>query len=191
MSELFYPELRSFDIRDEIDDLLFGGWETPAQGATVIIRRILDQRCICFDQPPDPGSADPNCRYCLGVGFYWTEDLETAILEKNFGSVLNPSTVIAQDNAITPIGVTDDSRALAFMRYSAFPNWERYTIPENPTYDRLYELKVDDDGQLIHTPETADGLIRVADWQIRSFVPHRGDYSRVEYFELGLQKEIL
>ena len=107
------------------------------------------------------------------------------------GQVTNPSTVISQENAVTPIGITDDSRAVAVMRYSAFPNWERYIKPEHPTYDKLYELKVDEDGELVHVPYTSDGYIRAAKWQIRSLAPHRGDYSRVEFFELGLQKEIL
>lgn len=191
MSNLYYPELRTFDLRDELDGLLFGGWENAPIGAPVIVRRILDQRCTCYDQPPDPGSANPNCKYCQGEGYLWKEDLETAYIGRNVGSVLNPTSVISQDNSVTPIGITDDSRALAWMRYSAFPNWERYIKPEHPTYDKLYELKVDDNGEIVHTPSTADGYLRVAKWEIRSFNPHRGDYSRVEFFELGLQKEIL
>ena len=188
---LWYPENRSFDIREEIDNLLFGGWQNAAIGAPVIIRRILDQHCVCWDSKPDPGSPIADCKYCDGEGYLWTEDLETAYIARNYGSVLNPSEVISRENTITPIGITDDSRAVAYMRYTAFPNWERYTIPSNPIYDKLYELKVDDNGQLVHTSDTKDGYIRAGKWQIRSVAPHRGDYSRIEFFEIGLQREIL
>src|SRR5208283_4576608 len=126
MTNLLYPESRPFDIRDEIDNLLFGGWENAAIGAKVIIRRVVDQKCVCYDNPPNPGSANPNCVYCQGEGYLWMEDLETAYIGRNIGSVINPSSVISQENAVTPIGITDDSRAVAIMRYSAFPNWERY-----------------------------------------------------------------
>ena len=181
MSNLFYPESRQFDLREEMDNLLFGSFENAPLGAPVIVRRILDQTCACWNG--QTGSADPNCKYCQGEGYLWTEDLETAYIVRNFGGVMNPSSVITRENVVTQIGVTMENRALAYMTYRAFPNWERYIKPEHPTYDKLYELKVDEDGNLQYP------LIRAAKWQIREVSPHRGDYGRVEYVELGLNKE--
>jgi hypothetical protein len=178
---LYYPESRQFDVREEMDNLLFGSHENAPIGVPVIVRRIQDKVCACWDG--QTGSPDPNCKYCEGEGFLWTEDLETAYIVRNFGSVQNPSAVISQENMVTQVGVTEVSRALAFMTYRAFPNWERYVKPEHPRYDSLYELKVDEDGNIQHP------LIRAAKWQIRDVAPHRGDYGRVEYFECGLQKE--
>jgi hypothetical protein len=55
--------------------------------------------------------------------------------------------------------------------------------PLDPSYDKLYELKVDDDGTLVQP------VMRTAKWKMRSVTPHRGDNGRIELFEIGLEKE--
>ena len=181
MSHQYYPEMQQFDVRDELDKLLLGCYENAPIAQSVLIRRIQDTRCPCWDA----GSGSPNshCAFCQGEGYKWTEDIQLTYMARNFGGVMNPSTVISRQNEVTDYGLTDESRALAYLRYTAFPHYERYLRPDNPTFDKLYELKVEDNGQVSYP------WVRAAKWQIRSVTAHHGDWGRVEFFECGLQKE--
>jgi hypothetical protein len=177
----FYPRAETFNLRDEFHQLLFGNFEDPGIGRPVLVRRIRDQKCVCFKS--STGSPNPGCRYCDGEGYLWDETLETAYVGKNVGSVLGAATGVAEQNSLATWGESDDTRSLAYFEASVFPNYERYLIPQHPTCDRLFELKVDHRGELI-TP-----AIRVAKWKIKSLTPHQGDFGRVEFFEAGLEGE--
>jgi len=130
MSHQFYPEMQQFDVRDELDKLLLGCYENAPIAQSVLIRRIQDTHCPCWDA----GSGSPNshCAFCQGEGYKWTEDLQLAYMARNFGGVLNPSTVISRQNEVTDYGLTDENRALAYLRYTAFPHYERYLRPTTP-----------------------------------------------------------
>ncbi len=180
----YYPRTRTFDLRREMHDFLFGNYEEAGKGRPLLLRRIKDQKCVCWD-PVTSSSNNPACRYCTGEGFLWTETLETGYVARNFGSVLNPAAVISSQDKLNMAGYGDENRALAFFEFSVFPNYERYTIPTHPTNDSLYELRVDPDGTMTRP------VVRVAKWQIRSVTPHQGDNGRVEYFECGLDSESL
>lgn len=106
-------------------------------------------------------------------------------IARNFGSVLSGSTPIPQQNDLSQIGWVDSNRAIAYCEYDVFPDYERYSNSEHPSTDKLYELKVTDTGELC-IPE-----IRTRKWKIRSVTPHHGDWGRIEYFELGLEAEVL
>lgn len=181
MAYQYWPANQAFSVREEFQKLLFGDEDNPPIGRPVLLRRIHDQKCACWNEHSK--SPNPKCRYCHGEGFLFTETMETAYITRNFGGVLNPSTVIMQQSVLQPYGYSDENRALAFVEYSVIPDYERYTRPNHPKYDALFELKVDDLGRLV-TP-----LVRLAKWQVRSVTPHHGDWGRVEFFELGLQKE--
>ncbi len=99
------------------------------------------------------------------------------------GSVLGASTGVSQQDSQTAWGMSDEERALAYFEFDVFPNYERYLQPSLPSWDKLYELKVDCDGCLIQP------VIRVSKWKIKSVTPHRGDRGRVEFFEVGLEKQ--
>lgn len=173
--------MRSFDLRKEIRGILYGSPEGPGIGRPLLVRRITDRKCVCWDI--SISAANPNCKYCGGEGFLWTETLETGYISRNFGSVLNPATVISQQNALNAQGYGDENRALCFFEYSVFPNYERYSKPDHPSFDKLYELKVDDNGDLSRP------AARTSKWMIKSLIGHHGDSGRIEYFELGLSKE--
>lgn len=177
----FYPEAKTFDLRDEFRGLLYGDFIQQGIGQKVLIRRIYDQKCVCFNQ--SSGSANPSCVRCQGEGYLWTETLETGYIGKNIGSVLSGASSIPNQNQTAAWGTADENRALGYFEHSAFPNYERYMRPDHPTYDKIYELKVDDDGEMIQPP------VRTAKWKIRSLTPHRGDAGRVEFVECGLDKE--
>jgi hypothetical protein len=179
----FYPAARTMDLRDELHNVLHGDFNDVGIGRHLLIRRITDRMCVCFDA----GSGSPNagCSRCLGEGFLWTETLDFGYIGKNLGSVLSGATAIPNQNQTASWGTSDENRALAYLEYTAFPNYERYLRPDHPTYDKLFELKVDEDGELVRP------IVRVAKWKIRSLTPHQGDNGRIEFFELGLDKETL
>jgi hypothetical protein len=181
IKEMYYPRSSVFDLRQELSDLLYGDKDNPGIGQSVVIRRLFDRHCVCWDGLR--GSPDPSCRYCDGEGFTFVETLNTAYLARNFGSVLNPATVISRQESVADYGLTDENRALGFCQYDVFPNYERYLRPDHPAFDKLYELKVDSTGLLIRP------VIRTVKWKMLSVTPHRGDDGSISLFELGLQKE--
>ncbi len=175
----FYPTGGAIDLREELKAILYGDLIEPGKGRPVLIRRLTDTRCAC---QVERGSIDANCSYCGGEGWLWSETIHTAYLAKNFGTVLNASNVIKSQSALDLYGYTDENRAVGYMEYNVFPNYERYLRPNHPSYDKLYELKVDTSGQLVRP------VIRTAKWAVKSVTPQHGDFGRIEYFELGLEK---
>lgn len=179
----YYPTAQVLDLRDELHILLFGGGDNPGIAQAVLIRRLLDQHCACWDGIS--GSPTPSCVYCQGEGYLFVETLNGVYIARNFGSVLNPASVINRQEFLAQYGLTDENRALCIAEHDCFPNYERYLKPEHPSYDKLYELKVDDDGVLVQP------VVRTAKWKLRSVTPHRGDGSQITYFEVGCEKENL
>lgn len=177
----FYPDPQTFSLRDELHGLFHGTVAEPGIGRPLVVRRLRDEKCGCWNKVS--GSPIPGCRYCKGEGYVWTETMNIGYMAKNFGGVLNPSTVISNQNALAAFGVADENRALVYFEYMVFPNYERYLKPQHPSWDSLFEVKVDDDGRPLYP------LIRTAKWKIKSVTPHHGDRGAVDYFECGVEKE--
>lgn len=177
----FYPEMTTFDLRKEFSDLLLGTFEEPGIGRPVIYRKLSNTTCACFDKLN--GSPDPNCTYCQGEGYLFTETMETVYIAKNFGSVLGGATQIGQQTQLADAGYMDSNRCLIYMFWYSIKDYERYLIPSTKAPDKIYELKPQDAGGDPVLP-----LIRLDKWAIRSCTPHNGDHGRVEYIELGMEK---
>lgn len=175
-----YSPSSSIDLRDELRQLLYGDMTSQGVGRPVLLRRLTDTRCACASEA---GSADSGCPYCQGEGWLWVETLHTSYLAKNYGTVLGAASVIQRQNFLASIGYTDENRALAYLEHTVFLNYERYLRPEHPSFDKLYELKVDANGKLVRP------AVRTAKWNIRSVTPHHGDGGRIEFFEVGLEKQ--
>jgi hypothetical protein len=179
-ADVFYPEMMAFDLREEFEWMLLGNFEEPGVGRPILYRKLTDIFCLCWDGLT--GSPDPNCVYCQGEGFQFTEVQEIAYLAKNFGSVLGGATQIGQQSQLPEFGYSDSNKAIAYMRWDSIPDYERYMIPSKKAPDKLYELKVQDDGSLLRP------IIRLDKWYVRNVTPHHGAGGRVEYFELGIEK---
>jgi hypothetical protein len=74
-------------------------------------------------------------------------------------------------------GYSDPDRATAFCEYTVFPDYERYTLQTHSAFDKLYELKVDSDGQTVRP------ILRSSKWKVMNVSPIHGDNGWVEYFE--------
>lgn len=179
-----FGDISAIDLREELHALLFGRVDLIAQGRPFILRQMTDTHCVCWDNTSG-GSKTPNCRYCGGEAYYWTEQEFTMWMAQGVAPVYKPGFLANGQYPQAQLGYTDPNRATAYCEWNVFPNWERYTLPTNPSPDKLYALKVDGDGQKV-TP-----IVRVSKWKIMNVVPLHGDFGRVEFFELTLEKEIV
>ena len=175
-----YPQMTTFDLREWFEWTMLGNFEDPGIARPAVYRKLSNTPCQAFNTLE--GSPDPNCIYCQGEGYLFTEEVKMVYFSKNFGSVLGSSTQIQQQTQIAPFGVTDSNRCLAFMFWYDIPDYERYSIPTRPAPDKLFELKTIGNGQL------DPNMVRTEEWRVRSATAHHGDNGRVEFFELGLEK---
>jgi hypothetical protein len=178
--DTMYPEMTTFDLREWFEWTMLGNNEDPGIARPAVYRKITNTPCTCFDKLG--GSPDPNCVYCRGEGYLFTEEIKMIYFAKNFGSVLGSSTQISQQSQLAPYGTTDANKCLAFMFWYDIPDYERYSIPTREVPDKLFELKTLPDGSM------DPAQIRTEEWRVRSATAHHGDNGRVEYFELGCEK---
>jgi hypothetical protein len=184
MSMNFYStgDATAIDLRTELHSLIYGRVDITPQGKQVVLRRMLDQTCpTCWD-PKAGASTRPDCPYCDGEGFMWSETLENMFIAHGVAPIYKPGILGTGQYPQGDYGYTDPGKASIYAEYSVYPNYEKYTLQVNPAYDKLFELKVDAYGNTVF-PHT-----RSAVWKLLSVTPIFGDYGRVEYFELGAEK---
>ena len=76
------------------------------------------------------------------------------------------------------MGYTDTQRATGYIEVfrddgsQTYPNYERYIIQTAKNYDKLYELKVDPEDELVYG---TTGWVRTGKWKVLSLVPWHGD----------------
>lgn len=174
----------NIDLREEMHALLYGRADFIPQGRPFILRVLSDTHCVCWDNTSG-GSRTPNCRYCGGEGYLWSEGEFIMWMAQGIAPIYKPGFLANGQYPQAQIGYTDPNRATCYCEYTVFPNYERYTFPANQAPDKLYALKVNDDGSK-HVP-----IVRLSKWKILNVVPLHGDYGRVEFFELSLDKEII
>lgn len=179
-----YPDFNNIDLRDELHALLFGRMDVVAQGRPFVLRVMTDTKCVCWDTTSG-GSRTPNCRYCGGEGYYWTEQQFTMWMAQGVAPVYKPGFLANGQYPQAQLGYTDPNRGTAYCEFDVFPNYERYTLPANPAPDKLYALKTDANGNQVIP------AVRISKWKILNVTPLFGDFGRVEFFELSLEKEIV
>lgn len=173
----------NIDLREEMHAVLFGSLDLTSQGKQVLVRRLSDTPCaVCWD-PLSAGSRRPDCPYCDGEGYQFTEDIQTMFIARGAAPIYKPGILATGQPLQSMYGYTDPNKATAYCEYYVFPDYERYTLPQHHSYDRMYELKVDLEGNTIYP------VIHAAKWKMLSVTPIFGDYGRVEYLELGLEKD--
>lgn len=185
----FYSDQGGIDLREELSALLRGRVDVVPQGREVILRRITDDRCpACWDKVSG-GTTRQMCKYCQGEGFLWRETRELVYMVRGVAPIYKPGNLGTGKYPQAGYGYVDPNRGTCYIEAvtpegrSLFPDYERYTLPSHDSYDTLFELKADDEGG------TAQPLIRVAKWKVLTLVPYHGDFGRVEFFELGLEKQ--
>jgi hypothetical protein len=66
----FYPTLPNIDLRAEFERLLNGDVGVVGIGRPVILRRLTNDKCECWDS--GKGGPIAYCSYCMGKGFTFT-----------------------------------------------------------------------------------------------------------------------
>src|SRR5581483_8525537 len=74
----FYPTLPNISLRDEFERLLRGDVGVVGIGRPVILRRLTNDKCGCWDDKT--GGPLYYCSYCLGEGFTFTEERDLAYI---------------------------------------------------------------------------------------------------------------
>lgn len=179
-----YGDMTNLDLREELHAILFGRVDIIAQGRPFILRQMTDTTCVCFDSTTG-GSTTPNCRYCGGEAYYWTEKVFIMWMAQGVAPIYKPGFLANGQYPQAEMGYTDPNRGTCYCEYNVFPNYERYTWPTNPAPDKLYALKVNPDGSQVIP------LVRVNKWKILNVVPLHGDFGRIEAYEITLEKEII
>ena len=190
----FYRDISpNIDLREELHSVIHGSEEIVGQGRTVILRRMTNTTCPgCWD-PKTGGSVRPNCRYCQGEGWQFYETQEIMALYRGVAPVYKPGVLATGEYPQNAMGYTDQNRCTAYVEVfrddgsQVYPDYERYTLQTAKAYDKLYETKVDPEGNPI--TDSSGRFTRTVKWKVLSVVPTFGDNGRIEMFELGLEKE--
>lgn len=180
----FYGDISNIDLREELAALLYGRVDMVPQGRPFILRKMTTTKCACWDNTSG-GSKTPDCVYCGGEGYLWTETPFTMWMASGVAPIYKPGFLASGQYPQAQMGYTDPNRATVYCEYNVFPDYERYTLPDNPAPDKLYSLKIDAHGNAVTPP------IRTAKWKILNVTPLHGDFGRVEFFELSCAKEII
>lgn len=177
----FFNDDNNLDLREELHDLLFGRSDLTPVGRPFILRKLTDTVCSCWDGVS--GGPRGNCVYCQGEGYQFYEYTVTMFLVTGAAPVYKPGFLGNGQYPQDLAGYTDPSKATAFCEYNVFPAYERYRITTHQSHDKLYELKVTPSGSLYYP------VTRAGKWKIFNVTPIHGDYGRIEFFELSLEKE--
>jgi hypothetical protein len=179
----FFPIRSGIDLRAELHAILFGRSDIVPQGRQVVIRRMTDTHCVCWDGVT--GGPKLPCPYCQGEGYLFTEDIQTVFIISGIAPLYKGGFLGTGEFPFTATGFDDPNKATAYCEYNVFPNYERYNNRSDKYYDKVYELKVNPDGSTLYP------LTRAGKWKLLNVTPVHGDFGRVEYFILGLDKEFI
>jgi hypothetical protein len=177
----FYPSKTNIDLREEMDAILYGRMDMIPQGRKVILRELTDTFCECWDGLE--GGPIQDCKYCQGEGYKFRERMVTMAIYRGVAPVYKPGYLGKGVYPQNEWGYDDPNRATCYCDYRTFKNYERYTLTEHKYFDKLYEVKLKEDGSVYYP------ITRSLKWKILNVVPIHGDYGRIEYFELALSKE--
>ena len=183
----------NIDLRDELHNVLWGFAGEPGQGQRVIFRRLTNTTCPSCWSVKTGGSSNPNCKYCQGEGYQFYESNEVVGFFRGAAPVYKAGVLATGLYPQAAMGYSDTNKATAYAEIYrpdgslVYPDYDKYLYQTDKSYDRLYELKVDPDGNVI--VNSSGTPIRSAKWKVLNVIPIRGDYGRIEFFELALEKE--
>lgn len=184
-----YNFASQIDMRAEIHKVLFGASDFVAQGQLVVLREFNDVQCPGCWNVNQGGSSDPNCVYCQGEGYQFTERFVTAAIFAGVAPVYKPSILGTGQYPVADYGDTDPNRYTGYVEWNTYLNYQRYTVPQFETPDKLYQLVVGPTGKPV--TDNFGVPLREAKWKLLSITPIRGDQGRIEYFELGMMHEVI
>jgi hypothetical protein len=163
---------REIDLRSEFDEIVFGGPTSLPHGKTVLVRRArLDSddkpvACVCKDELTK--EADPDCKFCLGEGFYWDEKKETCY-STYVGADGGLSTRVRQ---LFPGQIRVDTK-IFYFRYDTSISYR----------DKIVEIELDTEGDII-VPYSRESI-----YKPQTINKYRADYGRIEYIAIHCRED--
>lgn len=177
----FYPQISNVDFREEFSAVLRGRIDIVAQGREVLFRFLTDTPCICYNT--QTGSGTLGCSYCQGEGYSFYEQPILIYIARGVAPVYKPGFLATGQYPQTSYGYTDPNRATGYCEYTVFPDYEKYINGTKKSFDKLYELKVGDQGGIAYP------ITKTDKWKLMTLTPLHGDNGRIEFFELALEHE--
>jgi hypothetical protein len=157
---------REIDLRQEFDNLIYGGPTSIPHGHRVLLRSMRRDddnglvECDCKDSLTHEAATERSCPYCLGEGYLWDEDWAVTY-----------STYIGADGGLggrvtglKPGTIRVDTKVFYF-RYDT----------EITYADKIVELQLDTDGD----PQVP--YKREAIYKPQTIIRYRSDRGRIEY----------
>lgn len=153
------------DLREEMDNILFGEDGGPRHGNLVLIRNMRRDsdgyatRCQCSDGQTTV-EPDPDCSYCYGEGYLWDESWAWA-----FWMYAGSDGGFVKRFLRMPPGEVRVDYKVFFFRYDT-----------NIKYgDKIVEVLLDEDGE-VELP-----YVREAIYKPQTLAKRRSDNGRIEF----------
>lgn len=177
----FYKPMSAIDLREELQALLYGRIDIVAQGRPVILRKLTNNFCPCWDGAT--GGPIATCPYCSGEGYSFYETQETMYIAMGVAPIYKPGYLSSGQYPQMGMGYDDPNRATGYCEYTVYPDYDIYSSGDKKAPDKIYDLKVNSEGGLYYP------ITRVSKYRVLNVTPLHGDFGRIEGCELSLAKE--
>lgn len=165
---------REIDLREEFDQILFGGPNSLPHGKPVLLR--IMQRdddgakipCPCKDELTHEPDTEKDCPFCLGEGFFWDEDFATTY-ETYVGADGGMANRVMK---LTPGTLRTDYKVFYF-RYDTIIRYD----------DKIVELLLDVEGDAVVPYK------RKAIYKPQTIDERRADFGRLEFIAVYCREE--
>lgn len=176
----FYSLQSDINLREEMHAILFGRIDVVAQGRPVVLRKLTNTVCACWDGVT--GGPIGSCPYCQGEGYQFHETIETMYIAMGVAPVYKPGYLASGQYPQAQYGYDDPNRATGYCSHTVYPDYSRYSNGDVKAFDNIYDLLVKDEGGIKYP------ITRIAKYRVLNLTPLHGDFGRVEFFELSLAK---
>lgn len=177
----FYSPASNIDSREEMHALLFGRIDIVAQGRPVILRKLTNNVCACWNGVT--GGPIATCAYCQGEGYTFYETHETMYIAMGVAPVYKPGYLASGQYPQAGMGYDDPNRATGYCEASVYTDYSKYSAGNTKAFDKIYDVQVKPNGGIFYP------ITRIGKYKVLNLTPLHGDFGRVEFIELSLAKE--
>lgn len=159
------------DLREEFDNLIFGGAGSIPHGRQLVLRRMRRDsdnaltKCSCVDT--STREADFSCPYCMGEGYYWDETWITG-----YATYVGADGGLSNRARFLQPGIVRADSKVFYFRYDTVITY----------YDKIVEVKLDTEGEVV-VP-----YVREAIYKPQTIINYRSDRGRLEYVAVFCQE---
>jgi hypothetical protein len=159
------------DLRQEFDDLIYGGGNSIPHGRPFLTRRMRRDadnnllKCACVD--PATREPDVSCVYCLGEGYYWDETWITG-----YATYVGADGGLSNRARFLRPGIVRADTKVFYFRYDTVLTY----------YDKIVEVRLDTEGDPV-VPYNREAI-----YKPQTIINYRSDRGRTEYIAVFCQE---